>query len=267
MNKRDDELPGDGQLWSTAEVASVSGVSSRTLRHYDEIGLLAPAGVGSGGIRTYDRKCLLRLQQILLLRELDLSLAEIKLIADGQRDLLTALREHRDRLAAASQRLRRIVATVDTTIVDLEKEGGGTMTPAEIFDGFDAQKQDDYEAELLASGAPNVQHHIDESWRRIGLMSKDDADAINAGYVEVETGLAALLASGVQVSDRSVQELIDAHYAIVCKFWVPDAQAYAGLGELYVSHSDFRARYDAIDDRLAQFMCDAMGVYAANRLA
>lgn len=265
MNEHQVELTGDGQLWTTTEVAAASGVSSRTLRHYDEIGLLTPTGVGSGGVRNYDRRALLRLQQILLLRELDLSLNEIQLIIDGQRDLVHALREHRERLADATERLQRIAATVDSTIIDLE--GERTMSAAEIFDGFDPQKQSQYETELVESGSPDVQRHIDESWRRIGLMSKDDARAINEAYVEVETGLAVRLRAGAPADDPQVQELIDAHYAIVCRFWTPDAQAYAGLGELYVNHEDFRARYDALDARLAQFMSDAMAVYALERLA
>ena len=57
------------------------------------------------------------------------------------------------------------------------------------------------------------------------------------------------------------------HYAIVCKFWTPDAQAYAGLAELYVTHPDFKARYDAHDESLAEFLRDAMVVYATRNLA
>lgn len=57
--------------WSIQQVARVPGVTARTLRYYDEIGLLRPADVGANGYRYYDREQLLRLQQILLLRELD----------------------------------------------------------------------------------------------------------------------------------------------------------------------------------------------------
>jgi DNA-binding transcriptional MerR regulator len=70
--------------WSIAEVARMSGVTSRTLRHYDQIGLLPPTWIASNGYRHYEEDDLLRLQQILLLRELGLGLAEIASVLDHQ---------------------------------------------------------------------------------------------------------------------------------------------------------------------------------------
>ena len=80
--------------WSIVEVARMAGVSSRTLRHYDSIGLLPPAFVGANGYRYYEREQLHRLQQILLLRELELGLPQIARILDGQQDRIAALRAH-----------------------------------------------------------------------------------------------------------------------------------------------------------------------------
>jgi MerR family transcriptional regulator, thiopeptide resistance regulator len=77
--------------WSTVEVARMSGVTSRTLRHYDEIGLLPPAGMRPNGYRYYEQDELLRLQQILVMRELDRGLGEIAAILDQQQDPLVAL--------------------------------------------------------------------------------------------------------------------------------------------------------------------------------
>ena len=84
--------------WSIADVARMSGVTSRTLRHYDEIGLLPPAWIGSNGHRYYEEADLLRLQQILLMRELDLGLREIQAVLDSQVDRVAVLREHHQRL-------------------------------------------------------------------------------------------------------------------------------------------------------------------------
>ncbi|OUS97348.1 MerR family transcriptional regulator [Rhodococcus sp. NCIMB 12038] len=116
--------------WSIQQVARVSGVTARTLRYYDEIGLLSPADVGANGYRYYEQEQLLRLQQILLLRELGLDLATIGGVVDAQHDPVDALRGHHRRLLDERTRLDRLAATVDITIRNLEE---GTDMPAETM--------------------------------------------------------------------------------------------------------------------------------------
>jgi DNA-binding transcriptional MerR regulator len=118
--------------WSTAQVARMSGVTSRTLRHYDQIGLLSPASIGGSGYRYYGQEELLRLQQILVLRELGLGLADIGGILRAQTETITALRAHRARLLAERRRLGTLARTVARTITAL-------------FEGFDHSR---YEAEV-----------------------------------------------------------------------------------------------------------------------
>ena len=84
--------------WTTEEVVRASGVTSRTLRHYDEIGLLRPAAIAPNGHRWYEREQLVRLQRILLLRDLGLRLDVIADVLDGETDEVAALRRHRDLL-------------------------------------------------------------------------------------------------------------------------------------------------------------------------
>ena len=91
--------------WSIQEVARLAGTTSRTLRHYDDIGLLEPARIGSNGYRYYDRAALVRLQRILLLRELGLGLPAIAEVLDGQRDESRALARHLDWLRQEQDRL------------------------------------------------------------------------------------------------------------------------------------------------------------------
>ena len=76
----------------------MTGVTSRTLRHYDAEGLVVPVGAGAGGVRLYGREELLRLQQVLLLRELGMSLRAVRAVVDGTTDRAAALRGHRARL-------------------------------------------------------------------------------------------------------------------------------------------------------------------------
>ncbi|THA40360.1 MerR family transcriptional regulator, partial [Streptomyces sp. A1136] len=134
--------------WSIAEVARMSGVTSRTLRHYDEVGLLPPAWVGSNGYRYYEESELLRLQQILVMRELGLGLVEIGAVLAEQVDRVEALRAHHLRLVAERDRLDTLARTVGRTIAELEESRGkNDMTkinrPENLFEGFDGARQSD----------------------------------------------------------------------------------------------------------------------------
>src|SRR5690606_26018314 len=111
---------GPMKLLTVNEVAKLSGVSIRALHHYDEIGLLKPASIGRNRYRYYGRDELLRLQQILLHRELDIPLSKIGAILDDPGfDQLGALRRQRERLAAEAKRYARLVRTIDRTIATL----------------------------------------------------------------------------------------------------------------------------------------------------
>src|SRR5262245_46149144 len=104
--------------WSIAQVARMSKTTSRTLRHYDEIGLLTPARVGRNGYRYYEREQLLALQRILIMRELGLGLDAIAEIVNDGRDQVEALRMHHAWLLAERDRFDTLAGTVARTIED-----------------------------------------------------------------------------------------------------------------------------------------------------
>ncbi len=251
--------------WSIQEVARLAGVSSRTLRHYDDLGLLTPSYVGGNGYRYYGREELHRLQEVLVLRELGLPLDALGRLLDGTVDRVGVLREHRAALLAERDRLTRLADAVGRAID--EKEGGAPVDPAELFDGFDPEKQKQYEADLVDRYGPQVHDRIDESWRRVGRMSKEQAAKVAADLAERDAEYAALLDAGVPAEDPRVQAVTARHYAWVDQFWTPDAEAFAGLGDLYVDHPDFKKRYDDIRPGLAEYVRDAMAVYAVEQLA
>jgi DNA-binding transcriptional MerR regulator len=260
-----DELPDD-ETWPTGDVARWAGVTSRTLRHYDDVGLVRPACTGANGQRYYGRAELLRLQEVLVLRELGLPLDDIARVLDDGEDRASALRRHHAALLAERDRLARLATTVERTIHDIETKEAG-MRPEELFEGFDAEKQRGYEAELVDRYGEQAQEKIDESWRRIGGMSKDDVARIQADLAERDAEYAALLDEGVDPADPRVQAVTARHHAWVSQFWTPDAEAFAGLGDMYVEHPEFHARYDAIRPGLAEYVRDAMAVYAVESLA
>lgn len=245
--------------WTIAQVARLSRITTRTLRHYDAIGLLRPAGTGPGGVRMYEREQLLRLQRILLLRDLGLGLDAIASVIDDQdrRGTREVLGRHRAWLLAESERLARLAGTVQLTIDELS--GGAQMDVEELFEGFDPAR---YEAEVgerwpLAAA---------ESRRRTeGWGRQDFADAARRG-VDLAQRFARLAAGSVPVGDARTQEAVAEHYQWVCLFWTPDAAAYRGLGEMYVADERFRQYYDKHGRGTAQYVCDAMAVYAAANL-
>ncbi|TCO23309.1 DNA-binding transcriptional MerR regulator [Kribbella steppae] len=247
--------------WSIAEVARASGVTSRTLRHYHAIGLLAPARTAPNGRRYYEQEQLLRLQQILLLRDLGLSL---EVVADviahrSSQDTIEVLARHKEWLLREQLRLGQLVRTVDSTIENLKK--GGEMSPEKVFEGFE---HNPYEAEARERWGDEA---VDASYERMRGWTEADAEKARTGQARVHEGLAALKAEGVDVTELSVQELIQLHYEVTCLFWTPTREAYRNLGQMYVDDERFRQNIGSGDDSLVEYLRDAMTVYAENRLS
>lgn len=246
--------------WSTAEIVRISGVTSRTLRHYDAVGLLRPARTGPGGQRCYGRAELLRLQRILLLRELGLGLAAIGQIVNDGRDPVEQLRRHHRRLLAERDRLDRLATTVAGTISELE--GGEEMSEEQIFAGFDPRRQARYEAELVEQYGDCAGAHIAQSKQRTADLTPADGDRIQRQWRELLTSLAELLSAGAAVDDPAVQETIAGHHRWLEQFWTPQRESYTGLGEMYAANPEFRQQLDAVHPALAEFLRDAMAHYA-----
>lgn len=242
----------------------MSKVTSRTLRHYDDIGLLRPAEVADGGLRYYRRDQLLRLQQILVLRDLGLSLEAIATVVNDGGDELAQLRRHHRWLTEEQERFGRLAATVQATIEKLE--GGDVMRPEELFDDFDPARQARYEAELVERYGDDVVPHIEQSKRRMSRWAKADAARIQGEWAQFGPALARLIDEDRPADDPVVQATIAGHYRWICNFWTPDRDSYPGLGQLYVDSPEFRAQFDAIDARLAEFLRDAMTAYAQANL-
>ena len=230
----------------------MSDVTSRTLRHYDAIGLLPPAWIGADGRRYYRRPELLRLQRILLLRELGLGLAAIAEALEREADPVAVLRTHRDRLAGERDRLAHLVRTVDATIESLE--GGEEMSAEQMFSGFG---HNPYEAEARERWGDEA---VDASYQRIRDLAPEQAELARTGFGKVHSGLAELLAAGVPVTDPRVQELVGLHHEVVSLFWTPSAEAYRNLGRMYLDDERFQATIGG--EAVTRYLAEAMGIYA-----
>lgn len=244
-----------------SDVARQARVSSRTLRHYDDIGLLHPASVGANGHRYYERGQLLRLQRILLLRDLGLGLEVIAQVLAGDQDEVAALRRHHEVLLAEGRRLAMLAATVARTID--EREGGPEV--ADLFEGFEA-RQAKVEEELVDRYGEGVREKFTEMRTRTAGWTRQQYRDAAAEYDDLDARMAEVLRTGAAPGSDDAFAVLDDHRAAIERYWTPDATSYAGLGERYVEDPDFRARYDAVDPRLAEFYRDAMAAYAEARL-
>lgn len=247
------------------QVAKASGVSVRALHHYDEIGLLKPAEVGSNGYRYYGKAEMLRLQQILFYRELGMPLEEIRRTLDDPRfDRKSALRDHRAKLEAEAERYRRLIHTIDRTIEALETED--IMQDKDWFAGFSAEKQAQWEKDIEARYGACAKGPMEESRARVKAMTPEEQADFLAEMNRLHEGFAALMDRGVPADAKEAQELTARHYAWVSRSWTPDASAYAGLGRMYVEHEDFRSMYENIRPGMAAYLAEAMAAYAAQAL-
>ena len=242
----------------------MSGVTSRTLRHYDGIGLLAPAYVGANGYRYYEVEQLLRLQQILLLRELGVGLSEIADAIGSQPGTVGALRRHYARLVAERDRLGVLARTVARTITELE--GGDPVTqpkinrPENLFEGFDPSAYEDEARERWPE-------QYEQSRPIAESMPPEQVEAIQKDLTAYMVRLAELMVAGKPAGDADVLTQVEWHYRWVSRFWTPSAEAYRNLGRMYVDDERFRANYEKIADGLAAYQCEAMAAYARERLS
>ena len=250
--------------WSIQEIAKVAGTTSRTLRHYDDIGLLAPARIGANGYRYYDENALVRLQRILLLRELGLGLLVIGEVLDREESAPHALRSHLEWLQQEQGRLSRQIASVERTIGALE--GGERLMAENMFDGFDHTQ---YKDEVEERWGKDAYAKSDAWWRS---LSADEKAAWQQRVSQLSSDWIAASERGIDPAGDEAQALAQRHYD-----WLggvpgtpgsgangPTKEYFVGLAEMYVADERFGANYGG--QAGAEFVRDAMTVYAERNL-
>ncbi len=242
-------------LYTVSQLAAVAGVSPRTLRYYDQIGLLQPRRQPDNGYRAYDEQAVLRLQQILFLRELGLSLDEIR--AALQRpdfDLVQALEAHRVALLARQERLARLVATVERTLQHLK--GELEMEDRQLFEAFDEAKQAEYEERARQQYGEDK---VRESQRHWGGYSREQKDAILREGDAVYREIVAAMPQGPE--SAQAQAGIAHWHQHLRYFYEPTVEILLGLGDLYNDQPEFAANFRRIHPDLATFLRQAIQVY------
>jgi DNA-binding transcriptional MerR regulator len=248
--------------WSIQDIARLAGTTSRTLRHYDDIGLLAPSRIGGNGYRYYDRASLVRLQRILLLRDLGLGLPAIAEVLENQTDAVPSLRNHLTWLREERNRLARQIASVESTIDAME--GGEQIMAEDMLDGFDHTQ---YKEEVEKRWGKQAYARSDAWWR-----SKSPAEKLEWQRLQKQLAADWIAAStsGVSPESEEAQALAQRHFDWLASIpgtpgsdaGGPPAAYLTGLGDMYVADPRFGANYGGTEG--ATFVRDALRVYAGN---
>lgn len=245
--------------WSIQEVARLAGTTSRTLRHYQHVGVLQPSRVGDNGYRYYDAAALRRLQRILMLRELGLSLDAIADVLGGDTDDAAALRMHLTWLTDEKQRLQRQIDAVAATIRGIEE--GEDLMAEDMLDGFDNTQHRD---EVEQRWGKDSYAQGNRWWRGLGSAGqrefKEAGQRLAADYSRARE-------AGMEPTDERVREIAARHAQWVATSWggkTPTAEQFAGLGQMYVSDERFASYYGG--PQAAAFVSDAMAAYARESL-
>ncbi|MEU3603287.1 TipAS antibiotic-recognition domain-containing protein [Streptomyces sp. NPDC006798] len=244
--------------WSIQEVARRAGTTSRTLRHYADIGLLEPRRIGSNGYRYYGPDELIRLQRILLLRELGLGLPAIAGVLAGRSDPAAALRAHLELLELERDRLARRIASVRTTL--LKTERGEEVMAEDVLDGFDDKR---YEKEVTERWGADAWRDGRRWWSALGEEER------RARLVEHETiarHYGRACQEGAGPGDERAQEITRRMYAWQSAVRPPSKSHFAGLGEMFAADPRFGKNYDKYGEGTAAFVRDAMRIYADRQL-
>lgn len=253
--------------WSIQEIAKIAGTTSRTLRHYDDIGLLKPSSTGQNGYRYYSQAALVQLQRILLLRELGLGLPVIAQVLDREQDTAEALHGHLGWLEQEQNRLGRQIASVRRTIKAVE--GGENLMAEEMLDGFDHTR---YKEEVEERWGKDAYAKGDAWWRGMG---QDEKQAWKQRAQKLGNDWIAAAKAGIAPDSEAAQELAKRHVEWLQD--IPGTPASAnsqngvntgvdikgyvtGLGDMYVADPRFAANYGGTEG--AMFVRDSLRIYA-----
>lgn len=248
-------------MYKVKEVSEITGVSIRMLHHYDKIGLLRPTAISNAGYRLYDDKDLELIQQILIYRELDFSLKEIKdILNNNNLDLKKLLKLQKQLIIDKRDKLNKIVETIENTIKNME--GEIIMEKKGMFEGFDIEKHNKlYEDEVEKKYGESDAYK--ESKKKTSKYSKEDWNNIMEEIDELYKSLAEL--KNRDVSDERVQELVHSWRMLITKnFYNCSIEIFSGLADMYIYDERFTKNIDKYGEGFTNFLSEAMKYYCDN---
>ncbi|RTR25836.1 MerR family transcriptional regulator [Robertmurraya yapensis] len=251
--------------YTVQKLAQLAGVSSRTLRYYDEIGILKPARINSSGYRIYGQKEVDRLQQILFYRELGVNLETIKdIMTSPSYDGAKALKEHREQLLEKRKQLDLLISNVEKTIASTE--GRINMSNKEKFEGFKKKMVEENEQKYGKEIREKYgEETVNKSNAKLMNMSEADYEAVTKLEAQVKATLAEAFKTGDPASELA-QKAADLHKQWLTYYWTEYSEAaHAGLADMYVGDERFTAYYDKEQPGTAEFLRDAIHIYTGQK--
>src|SRR5262245_26026 len=251
--------------YQVKDVARIARVSVRTLHHYDATGLLVPTGRTAAGYRLYTDSDLLRLQQILIGRELGLPLEEIRRSLDDPRfDRQAALLDQRERLRERAQQAEAMIRAIDVALSEFDdRRTKGALNMEDLFEGFDPSR---YEEE--ARRRWGTSEAFAESQERTGRYTPDDWKAVAAEQAAVYDAAYSALKAGKSPSDSTVMDVAERHRLSIDRWFYPCShQMHGGLASMYESDERFRQSIDKHGEGLTSFLAEAIRANAERHQA
>lgn len=247
--------------YSVQKLAKLAGISTRTLRYYDEIGILKPARINSSGYRIYGREEVDTLQQIMFYKELGVNLQVIKsIIEDPDFNKASALSDHKKKLLDKIEQLDLLVNNIDKTIAMWK--GEREMSDKDKFQGFKRQlvdkNEENYGKEIREKYGDET---IDKSNAKLMGMTEDQYKDVTFLEKEIMKTLDAAIKTGDPAGELA-QKAAELHKQWLCFFWDGySADSHAGLAQMYVEDERFKQYYDKEQPGTAEFLRDAILVF------
>ena len=245
--------------YSIRELSEMAGVSARTLRYYDEIGLLKPSRTSEAGYRFYGEKEVELLQQILFYRERGLELEQIAAILyNPEFDIRSALEEHLLELERQRRRTDRLIANIKQTIASLE--GECKMSDKERFTAFKeelvTENEQKFGAEIRKKYGDET---VDASNRKMLQMSEAEYDKFRLLEEQIRTNLEQAVLAGAAADSKEMEHVFLLHKEWLCMTWKKyTPEAHIGVALMYMADERFKKYYDRNVEGCADLLCAAI---------
>lgn len=246
--------------YTVTQLAKLSGVSVRTLHHYDEVDLLKPAYYGANGYRYYEEEQLLLLQQILFFRNLGFELTKIReMMQKSDFDKLSALHSHRKILVKQLKKSRQQIQTIDNTIKHLE--GKKKMKDGEFFEGLNTPKQREYERYIIEGGQYTAEE-LEKGRQKLAKWSKKEWQGVQATWEELLRDYVSAIKSGTSPDSPAAHDLVVRHLEYLKKFGIETKkEELVEKAAFFLGHPDWKKVFDSHHPKLLEFMLAAIESY------
>lgn len=248
-------------MYKINEIATIAGISSRTLRYYDEINLLKPSFINDSNYRIYSEKEMDILQQILFFRRMDLPLNEIKkIISSTDFDFTSNLMSHRENLLRQKENIDILLETINKTIN--YQKGATTMTSHEKFNGLKEEmiqkNEETYGSEIREKYGDKTVYDFNQKFRKLSKYEMKEADTLAQTILDT---LGTLIKENNPTSQKAL-ELCRLHEQWIKHYWTTySKEGHLALVQMYTEDQRFTAYYDKVGKGATSYLLEAMTNY------